>query len=84
MEAQASLVGANGTVELYAVAKVYLHLSLIVHPGYAEGDDTFGFHQSLNELGSFKLGMLVVHVLDGEQHFVYGLQVLLLSRMFGL
>ena len=38
MEPQAALVGADGAVELHAVAAVHLHLALIVHPGHAEKD----------------------------------------------
>ena len=48
VETQASLVGADGGVELHAVAQVHLHLTLIVHPGYTEGDDAFGLHQTFN------------------------------------
>ena len=36
VEAQAALVGADGGVELDAVAAVHLHLALIVDPGHAE------------------------------------------------
>ena len=35
-EAQAALVGADGAVELYAVAAVYVYLTGIVYPNNAE------------------------------------------------
>jgi hypothetical protein len=36
VEAQTALVGADGGVELYAVAAVDLHLAVVVNPGNAE------------------------------------------------
>ena len=84
VEAQSALVGADGRVELHAVAQVHLHLALVVDPGHAERDDALGLHQSLDELCLLELGVLVIHFFDTEQHLVYGLQVLFLSRVFGL
>ena len=66
MEAQAALVGANGAVELHAVADVDMHLALVVSPRYAERDDAFRLYDAFNQLDFLELGMLVVDILDGD------------------
>ena len=38
MQAQATLIGADGAVELHAHAAVDLHLAVVVHPRNAEND----------------------------------------------
>ena len=58
MEAQTALVGADGAVELDAVAAVDLHLARVVHPRHAELDDAFGLddagdHALVDEFGVF-------------------------------
>ena len=84
MEAETALIGTDGTVELDAVTGVGLHLTLVVNPGYAEGEDTVRLYQTLHNLGLLKLGMLVVHILDGFQNFLNSLQILFLQRVLGL
>lgn len=84
MEAYAALVGADGVAELHAVSQVDMHLTVVVHPGYTEGDDAVGLHQTLYQPRTLKLRVLVVNALDGEQHFLDGLQVLGLAGMLGL
>ena len=84
MEAQATLVGANGTVELDTVAQVHLHLALVVHPGHAERDDALRLDDALYNLGLLKLGVLVVDILDGLQHLSDCLKVLLFARVLAL
>ena len=64
MEAQSALVGADSTVELYAVTKVHLHLALVIDPGHTEGDDTLRLHDALYDLGLLKFGMLIIDILD--------------------
>jgi hypothetical protein len=56
-----------------------LHLTLVVNPCNAEGYDTVGHAEALNEVGSLKLGVLVILVFDGGQHFGYGLEIELLA-----
>ena len=63
MEAQTTLVWANGAVKLHAVADVDLHFTLVVHPWYSEGDDALRLHHALHDFCFLKLGMLVVDVL---------------------
>ena len=55
METQATLVRANGTVELYAITEVGLNLTLIVNPGYTESEDALGLNHALNDLSLLKL-----------------------------
>ena len=76
METQSTLVGADGTVELYAVAQVHLNLTFVVDPGHAERDDTLRFYNTLHNLSFLKLRMLIVDVLDTFQYFAYGLKIL--------
>ena len=64
MESQAALVRADCAVELYTIADIYLHLSLVVYPRYAESNDTFRLNKALNQMSSLKLGVLVIDVLD--------------------
>ena len=64
METKSSFVRADGGVELHAVTKVGLHIALVVNPCDAEGKDTVGFDHSLNDLGLFKLGVLIIHLFD--------------------
>lgn len=84
MEADASLVGTNGVAELHTVTEVDMHLAMVVHPRYTEGDDTVGFHQPLYQLHPLKLRMPVINTLYGKQYFPYSLQVLGLAGMLGL
>src|SRR5699024_2079295 len=76
VEAQAALVGADGAVELNAVAAVDLHLALIVHPGHTEGDDPLGLDQTLDQAGLLVLGVLFHQGLDALQHLLHSLQEL--------
>ncbi len=73
MEAQSALIGADGAVELHTVTQVHLHLTLVIHPRHAERDDPLRLHDTLDNLGLLKLGMLVIHIFDGFQHFPYSL-----------
>jgi hypothetical protein len=74
MEAQAALVGADGAVELHAVAAVHLDLALIIDPGHTEADDALGLHQTLDQAGLLVLGVLFHHGLDALQHLTHSLQ----------
>ena len=76
MEAQAALVGADGAVELHAVAAVHLHLTGIVHPRHTEGDDALRLHQALDQTSLLVLGVLFHNGLDALQHLAHSLQKL--------
>ena len=62
MEAYAPLIRAYGVVELYAIAEIGLHLSLIVGPGDAECHDTVRLDHTLDDTRLLKFGMLVVDI----------------------
>ena len=66
VESNAAFVRADGIVELYAVAQVYLYVAVIVYPGYFEGNDSVGFDKPLDQFGFFELGVLVVYLFDRE------------------
>jgi len=74
MEAQATLVGADGAVELDAVAAVHLDLALVIDPGYTEGNDALRLDQTLDEAGLLVLGMLLHDGLDALQDLADSLQ----------
>ena len=81
METDAALVGADGVVELNAVADVVLHLALVVEPGHAEGHDTVGLDHAFHYFIALEFRMLVVDVLYGHEHFFDGLQIFFLTRV---
>ena len=81
MEAQSALVRADGTVELHAVAKVYVYLAAVVNPRHAERHHALRLDYALYYLGALKLWVLVVNVLHRYEHLFYCLQVLKLARM---
>ena len=84
MESQAALIRTNGTVELYAIAYVYMHFALVVCPRHTERNDTLGFYKALDELCFLKLWVLVVNVLNRDKDFANCLQVLCFARVLSL
>ena len=84
MEAQTALVGADGAVELYAIAEIGLHLAAVVDPRHAEGEDAVGVHDALHDLRALEFGVLVVDLLDRLQYLLHGLQVLAFARVLAL
>ncbi len=84
VETETSLIRADGTVELDAVAGVGLDLAAVVDPGDAESENAVRFHQTLYNLGFLKLRMLVIYLFNGFQYFLHGLQILLLQGILGL
>ena len=84
VEAQTALVRTDGRIELHAVAQVHLHLTFIIDPRHAEGDDALRFYEALYQLRLLKLWVLVVDFFNTHEHLAHGLQVLFLAWMFGL
>ena len=78
MEAQAALVGADGRVELDAVAAVHLDLAVVVHPGHAEHDHALRLNDALDQAVLFQLGAGLDDRLQAFQNFVHRLQKLFL------
>ena len=76
VEPQSALVGADGGVELDAVAAVDLHLALVVHPGDAEADDPLGFDEPLDDAGLLDLGPRLDDGLQGLQDLLHRLEEL--------
>ena len=83
METEPALVGADGAVELDAVAGVGLHRSLIINPGHAERKDAVRFDHSLDNLCLLEFGMLVIHILHRFQNLLNSLEILILPRILG-
>ena len=84
MEAETALIWTDGIVELDPVAGIGLNLTVVVNPGDAECEDSVRLHEPLNNLGVFKLRMLVVNILNRLKHFTYGLEIFLLRSVLGL
>ena len=84
VETQTALVGADGIVELEAVAGIDLHLALVVHPDHLEGEAAVGLHDALGNAVGLEFGMLVVGLLDGHEDLAYGLQVFAFAGMTAL
>ena len=59
MEAQAALVGADGAVELYAVAYVDVYLAFVVSPWYPERDNALWLDKPLYQFCLFKFWMFL-------------------------
>ena len=76
METNASLVGADGVVVLHTIAHVGAHVAAIVGPRDAEGVDALRDAQALHEVDFVELGVLVVLLFDGGEHFFHSLVVL--------
>lgn len=64
MEAQAAFVRTNGTVELNAIADIYMYFAVVVCPRNTESDDTLRLYKTLDKLCFLELWMLVVNVLN--------------------
>lgn len=84
METDATLVRANGVVELNAITDVVLNFTLIIYPCYTESENTVWFNHTFDDFCFFKLWVLVVLVLYSKENFTYSLQIFLFTRMFGL
>ena len=84
VEAETALVWTDGVVELDPVAGIGLNLTVVVNPCDAECENSVRLHEPLNNLGVFKLRMLVIHILNRLKHFTYGLEIFLLRSVLGL
>ena len=68
MEAQAALVGADGVVELHAVALVDADMALVVHPGHAEEDHAVRLDHALEDGVALVDGIAVHDRREGFEH----------------
>ena len=76
METQATLVRANGAVELHAITDVYVHLAFVVYPRHTESQHALWLYDALDDLCLFKFRMLVIYILYRQEHFSHCLQIL--------
>ena len=75
METDTALVGADYVVVLYTVSHIGLHLTLVIHPCYAELIHSVGNAQAFNQVGFIKLGVLVVFFFNGSKYLFYSLVI---------
>ena len=79
METQSALIRTNGAVELHAVARIDVHLALIIGPRHAEHDHALRLNEPLDDLCFLKFRVLVVYIVNRDQHFLHCLQKLRFS-----
>ena len=83
MEAKATLVGADGTGELHTISTVYLNLSLIIDPGYAERDHAIRLSQTLqNGIPSVFFLISFDYRTKRVKHLTYCLMKFRFTRIF--
>ena len=68
MEAQAALVGADGVVELHAVALVDADMAFVIHPGDAEEDHAIRFDHALKDGVALINGVVVYYGRERLKH----------------
>ena len=82
MQSQAALVGADGAVELHAVAGVDVSLTVVVYPGHSEFDLSFGVDKPLEQgVASVFLLVSVHHDSQRIEHFSDSLMEFRLRRI---
>src|SRR5665811_791249 len=84
MEAQASLVGADGAVHFDAESAIDLDVAMVVKPGNAEHEDALGFHDALENPLRDVLGVSLQHKTQRLHDFLHGLVEFGLGRVFRL
>ena len=74
MQAKPSFVGSDGTVKLYPVTRIYMDLTIVIHPRYAEFQLPLRLNQTLQQ-GVPAIFFLIGfhHCPERFQHFPYGL-----------
>ena len=82
MEPQAALVGADGAIELAAVAGVGVGLAVIIGPDHTEGEHSFRLHHAAQQIRLFIFGVLVDQRGDGTEDLFHGLHKLWLVMIF--
>ena len=59
-----------------------MHLTFVVDPGHPEHVHTLGLHEPFYDLCLLKLRVLIVHILNRDEHFFHCLQKLRLMAVF--
>ena len=80
METDTTLVRTDGIIVLNTVAHVILHLTLVINPRNAEREDAVRNTQTVNQIISFKFGILIIDIFNSGQHFFHCLDILRFIR----
>ena len=83
LEAQAALVGADGAVELAAVAGVGVPGAIVGHPHHPEADGALGLHHPVQQVGLFILGVLLNDRFQRGQDLLHSLYELRFIGILG-
>ena len=67
-----------------AVARVHLHVALVVDPYDLEREGSVGFHDAFGDAVCLEFRVLVVSILHGHQNFAHGLQVFAFAGVLAL
>ena len=81
MEADAALIGADGGVELDAVAPVHLDFTVVVNPGHPEDDLPLRLHQALQHPSFYQVGADLNDRFQALQYFGDRLDKLRFTRI---
>ena len=73
VKAQAAFVGTDGGVHLHAVAAVYLHIALVVHPRHAEHHHALGLDDAFQQALLRVFGVFFQKRFQAAKHFFNGL-----------
>ena len=84
LEPQSALVGADGSVELAAVADVGMPGAVVRHPHHTEGEHPLRLYHPVQKVCFFILRMLFDHRLQGREDLLHGLDKFRLTHVFGL
>ena len=82
METQATLVRADGAVELNTKATVNLDIAPIVNPRHTEHDHAFRFYQAVNDFCLDVFGVVFEHGTQRTQYFFHCLVKLIFTAVF--
>ena len=83
MEAQTAFIGADGGTELNPITPVHVDLTIVVHPGHAEGNHPLRLHKGLDDPVLFIFRMLVHDQVQAFQNLQDCLMKLALIRIAG-
>ena len=61
MQTQSAFVRSDRRIELNTVAAVYLYLTVVINPGYAEHDRAFRLNDALDHSHFLKLRIRLYH-----------------------